>query len=134
MAWGGSDELSCFGSKGEQSDSSCHDGASHGCHMLRRLLGLVLVIAAHGDQPAASAEGSPESVAAGGISNAQQAELHRLLQATARDAERHAIVGYACDLFQKWSRGQICKDQCAAFYAPCPPTQGHHHHVAAHEV
>ena len=48
----------------------------------RRLVGLVLVIAAHGDQPAVSAEGSPESVAAGGISSAQEAELHRLLQAT----------------------------------------------------
>ena len=47
-----------------------------------RMLGLVLVIAAHGDQPAVSAEGSPESMAAGGISNAQEAELHRLLQAT----------------------------------------------------
>ena len=50
--------------------------------MLRRLLGLVLVIAAHGDQPAVSAEGSPEVVTAGGISSAQEAELHRLLQAT----------------------------------------------------
>jgi hypothetical protein len=95
MAWGGSDGLSCFGLKKDSSiDSrSCHDGASHGCHMLRRLLGLVLVIAAHGDQPAASAEGSPESVAAGGISNAQQAELHRLLQATS-EAIQELPVGH----------------------------------------
>ena len=58
------------------------DATAQGAPRAFGMLGLVLVIAAHGDQPAVSAEGSPESMAAGGISNAQEAELHRLLQAT----------------------------------------------------
>ena len=47
-----------------------------------RRLGLVLLIAAHTDHIVVSADDSPEGVAAGGISSVQEAELHRLLQAT----------------------------------------------------